>query len=182
MDIKVYKFFDKKSASFVDKSTADSGVTTLANKSAFNKIKQNKQSAEELCKPIITKFLKKNTYSTFKDNIWGADLADMQLINMFNNRIRFLFCVIDIYSKYACLVPLKDKKGVTIASVFQKVLDKSDCKPNKIWVDKGSKFYNRSMKLWLKDNYIEMYSTHNQEKSVAAERFITNLKLKFISI
>ena len=126
MDIKVYKFFDKMSASLVDKSAAGSGGTALANKSAFNKIKQNEQSAEELYKPIITKFKKKNIYSTFKDNIWGADLADMQLINMFNNGIRFLFCAIDIYSKYACLVPLKDKKGLTIVSVFQKVLDKSD--------------------------------------------------------
>ena len=87
-------------------------------------------------------------------------------------------CVIDIFSKYAWVVPLKDKKGISIANAFQKILDKSECKPNKIWVDKGSGFYNNSFKIWLKDNDIELYSIHNEGKSVAAERFITTLKNK----
>ena len=64
-------------------------------------------------------------YSAFKDNIWGADLADMQLISKFNERFRFLLCVIDIFSKYAWVVPLKDKKGVSIAKAFQKLLHDS---------------------------------------------------------
>ena len=68
----------------------------------------------------------------FKDNTWGADLADMQLISKFNKRFRFLLCVIDIFSKYAWVVPLKDKKGVSTVDVFQKILDKSGRKPNKI--------------------------------------------------
>ena len=84
----VYKFFDKK--------TKCSGVT-FANKS----IPQNKQLAEELHKPIIRKFKRREVYSAFKDNIWAADLADMQLISKFNKGFRFLLCVIDIYSKYA---------------------------------------------------------------------------------
>ena len=68
--------------------------------------------------------------------------------------------MIDIFSKYAWVVPLKDKKGVTIDNAFQKVLNKSDRKPNKIWADKGSEFYNISFKKWLKINiYIETYST-----------------------
>ena len=75
-----------------------------------------------------------------------ADLADMQLISTFNKGFRFLFCVIDIFSKYAWVVPLKDKKGVSIVDAFQKISDDSDRKPNKIWVDKGSKFYNNSFK------------------------------------
>ena len=70
----------------------------------------------------------------------------MQLINKFNKGIRYLLCVIDIFSKYACVIPLKDKKGVTIVNAFQNVLDKSDRKPDKIWVDKGSEFYNSSFK------------------------------------
>ena len=70
----------------------------------------------------------------------------MQLINKFNKGIRYLLCVIDIFSKYACVIPLKDKKGVTIVNTFQNVLDKSDRKPDKIWVDKGSEFYNSSFK------------------------------------
>ena len=73
----------------------------------------------------------------------------MQLINKFNKGFLFLLSIIDIYSKYAWVIPLKDKKGITITNAFQKILDKSNCKPNKIWVDKGSEFYNRSMKSWL---------------------------------
>ena len=97
----------------------------------------------------------------------------MQLISKFNKRIRFLLCVIDIFSKYAWVVPLKDKKGIGIVNAFQKILKESDRKPNKIWVDKGSEFYNNSFKKWLKDYYIEMYSIHNEGKSVATERFRT---------
>ena len=85
-------------------------------------------------------------YSSFKDKIWGADLADMQLISKFNKRFTFLLCVADIFSKYAWIVPLKDKKGVSIVNTFQKLLDDSKRKPNKTWVDKRSEFYNRSVK------------------------------------
>ena len=161
----VYKFFDKK--------IKGSGFT-LANKS----IPQNEQLAEELHKPIIRKFKRKEVYSAFKDHIWAADLAYMQLISNFNKGSRFLLCVIDIYSKYAWVVPLKDKKGVSIVNAFQSILKKSNRKPNKIWVDKGSEFYNRSMKSWLEKNDIEMYSTHNEGKSVVAERFIRTIKNK----
>ena len=103
----------------------------------------------------------------------------MQLIRKFNKGFRFLLCVIYIFSKYAWVVPLKDKKGVTITNAFQKILKESNRrKPNKIWVDKGSEFYNNSFKKWLKDNDIEMYSIHNEGKSVVAERFIRTLKTK----
>ena len=102
----------------------------------------------------------------------------MQLISRFNKGFRFLLCVIDIFSKYAWVVPLKDKKGISIVNAFQKILKKSDRKPNKIWVDKRSEFYNNSFKKWLKDNDIEMYSIHNERKSVVAERFIRKLKTK----
>ena len=79
-------------------------------------------------------------YPSFKDNIWDADLADMQLIRAFNKKLRFLLCVIDLFSKYAWGLPLKDKKGVTIANAFQNILNDSKRKLNKIWVDKGSEF------------------------------------------
>ena len=102
----------------------------------------------------------------------------MQLISEFNKGFRFLLCVIDIFSKYAWVVPLKDKKGVSIVNAFQKILDDSKRKPNKISVDKESEFYNRSMKSWLQDNDIAMNSTHNEGKSVVAERFIRTLKSK----
>ena len=80
------------------------------------------------------------------------------------------------YSKYAWVVPLKDKKGVSIVTAFQSTLKQSTRKPNKIWVDKGSEFYNASFKKWLQDNDIVMYSTNNEGKSVVAERFIRTLK------
>ena len=83
--------------------------------------------------------------------------------------------MIYIFSRYARVVPLKDEKGASIVNAFQKVLDKSKRKPNNIWVDKGSEFYNSSFKTWLKDNDIEMYSTYNEGKSVVAERFISTL-------
>ena len=102
----------------------------------------------------------------------------MQLISKFNKGFRFLLCVIDIFSKYVWVVPLKDKKGASIVNALQKILKKSDRKPNKIWVDKGSKFYNNSFKKWLKDDDIEMYSIHNEGKLVVAEISIRTLKNK----
>ena len=102
----VYKFFDKKSKG--------DGIK--------NEIKQNQQLAKELHEPIIRKFKKRKVYSTFKDNICGADLADMQLISKFNKGFRFLLCVIDIFSKYAWVVPLKDKKGASTVIAFEKNL------------------------------------------------------------
>ena len=73
---------------------------------------------------------------------------------------------------------MKNKKGIAISNAFHKILKESNRKQNKIWVDKGSKFYNSSVKKWLKDNNIEMYSIHNERKSVVAERFIRTLKTK----
>ena len=102
----------------------------------------------------------------------------MQLISNFNKGFRFLLCVIDIFSKYAWVIPLKDKKGVSNVSAFQKILGDSNRKPNKIQVEKGSEFYNNCFKKWLKDNEIEMYSIHNEGKSVVAERFIRTSKTK----
>ena len=74
----------------------------------------------------------------------------MQLISKFNKGFRFLLCVIDIFSKYAWVVPLKDKKGISIVYTFQKILKESDRKPNKTWVNKGSEFYNSSFKKLVK--------------------------------
>ena len=159
----VYKFFDLK--------VSGSGAKLIP---------ESKQLANELHKPITRKFEKRKVYSTFKDNIWGVDLADMQLLSKYNKGIRFLLCVIDIFSKYAWVVSLKDKKGISIVKAFQNILKQSNSKrkPNKIWVDKGSEFYNAYFKKWLRDNDVVMYSTHNEGKSVVAERFIRALKSK----
>ena len=86
--------------------------------------------------------------------------------------------LIDIFGKYAWVVPLKDKKGITITNAFQNILKESNRIPNKEWVEKETEFYNSSFRKWLKDNDIEMYSIHNEGKSVVAERFIRTLKTK----
>ena len=157
----VYKFFDSKVSG-----------------SSVKLISENEQLTNELHKPIIMKFEKRKVYSTFTDNIWGVDLADMPLLSKYNKGIRFLLCVIDIFSKYARVVPLKDKKGISIVKAFQIILKQSNKKTNKIWVDKGSEFYNAYFKKWLRDNDIVMYSTHNEGKPVIVERFIKTLKSK----
>ena len=153
-------------------------VISKVSESGAKLIPENEQLANELHKPIIRKLEKRKVYSTFKDNIWGVNLADMQLLSKYNKGIRFLLCVIDIFSKYAWVVPLKDKKGISIVKAFQGILKQSNRKPNKIWVDKVSEFYNAYFKKWLRDNDTVMYSTHNEGKSVVAERFIRTLKSK----
>ena len=155
----VYKFFDKTSQG--------KGLA-----------KENVPLANELHKPIIKKFNKRKVYSSFKDNIWDVNVTDMQLLSKFNEGFSFLLFVIDIFSKYAWVIPLKDKKCISIVNAFQIILKESNRKPNKIWVDKGSKFYNSSFTKWLKDNDIEMYSTNNEGKSAIAERFTGTLENK----
>ena len=97
----VYEFFDKKSK--------ESGL-----KENQGNFLQNSQLADELHKPIIRKFKKRKVYSSFKDKIWGVDLAYMQLISKHSKGIGYLLCVIDLLSKYAWVVPLKDKKRTSI--------------------------------------------------------------------
>ena len=107
----VYKFFDKKSSG--------SGITN----------ESNYQLANELHKPIIKKFKKRKVYSSFRDNIWGIDLADMQSLSKYNKGIKYLLCTIDILSKYAWHIPLKEKRGISIVNAFQKLISKH--KPKK---------------------------------------------------
>ena len=96
----VYKFFDKKSSG--------SGIDN----------EPNYQLANELHKPIIRKFKKRKVYSSFRDNIWGVDLADMQSLSKYNKGIKYLLCAIDLFSKYVWVIPLKDKKGTSIVNGF----------------------------------------------------------------
>ena len=102
----------------------------------------------------------------------------MQINKKFNKGICFLLCVIDISSKYTWVITLKDKKGITITNAFQKILNESNRKLNKIGVDKGSEFYNGSMKSFFQNNNIDMNSTHNEGKFSATKKFIRTLKNK----
>ena len=163
MDIKgkppmVYNFFDKK--------VPGSGIDMNANNEHPLDLATQKL-AKELHKQIVRKLKKTTVYSRSKDNIWSANLADMQLITTFNKRFRFFLCIINIFSRYAWVVPLKGKKGATVTNDFQKNLKESkdvaraspkdvgraspkDLNQNKIWVDKGSDFYNNSFKKMVK--------------------------------
>ena len=119
----VYKFFDKKSM----------GSGTVEPSSLERIVKDGSLIlADELHKPAIKKFNKRKVYSQFKDNIWGADLADMQALSKKNKDIKYLLCAIDLFSKYAFVVPLKDKKGISIVNAFNKIIKQSNRKPNKI--------------------------------------------------
>ena len=131
----VYKFFDKKSKG--------SGIIN----------EPNYQLANELHKPIIRKFKKRKVYSSFRDNIWGVDLADMQSLSKYNKKIKYLLCAINLFSKYAWVIPVRDKKGTSIVNAFQQIITKG-IKPNKIWVDQCSEFCNQSFKDFLKINNI----------------------------
>ena len=162
-----YKFFDKKSTA--EPSSLERMGSGIASSSIL---------ADALHKPVIKKFNKRKVYSQFKDNIWGVDLADMQSLSRKNKGIKYLFCAIDLYSKYAFVIPLKDKKGISIVNAFNKIIKQSNRKPNKIWVDQGGEFYNNVFKKSLSDNDIIMYLTCNEGKSVVAVRFIRTLKNK----
>ena len=153
----VYKFFDKKSTG--------SGIKSMS----------NKKIADELQQPIISKFKRWRVYSSFKDNIWAVDLADMQLISKYNRGIRFLLWEIDLFIKYAWIVPERSKKELLL---LMSVSDKLKRKPNKIWIDQDSESYNNSFKKLLKENNIEMHSTYNEGNSGLAERFLKTLKNK----
>ena len=150
----VYKFFDKKSKG--------SGIIN----------EPNYQLANELHKPIIRKFKKRKVYSSFRDTIWGVDLANMQSLSKYNKGNKYLLRAIGLFSKYVWFVPLKYKKRTSIVNAFQKTIS-GGRKPNKVQFDPGSEFYSNSFKCFLNINNIEMYSTYNEGKSVLAERFIS---------
>ena len=174
----VYTIFDKKSTA---EPTAKPRALARTD-SGFKKLKNTARNssilADERRQPIIRKFNKRKVYSQFKDNIWGVNLADMQSLSRKNKTIKYPFCAIDLYSKYAFVIPLKDKKGISIVNAFNKIIKQSNRKPNKIWVHQGGEFYNNVFEKWLSDNDINMYSTYNEGKSVVAERFIRTLRNK----
>ena len=105
----------------------------------------------------------------------------MQSLSRYDKGFKYLLCAIDLFSKYVWVIPIKDKRGTSIVNAFKKIISKGQKKPNKIWVDQGSEFYNQSFKDFLKINNIEMYSTFNEGKSVVAERFIRTLKNKIFN-
>ena len=102
---------------------------------------------------MIRKSKRRKVYSSFRDNIWGTYLANMQSLSKCYKGIKYLLCAIDFFSKYAWFIPIKDKKGISIVNEFKKIISDGR-KPNKLWVDKGSEYYNKSFKDFLKINKV----------------------------
>ena len=99
-----------------------------------------------------------------------------------NENVKYLLFVIDVFTKYAWVKPLKDKKGKTVLNAFIEVVNEYNSKPNKLWVDQGREFYSKHMQEWLENHDILMYYTHNEGKSVIAETFIKTLKTKIYNL
>ena len=107
------------------------------------------------------------------DKIWAADLADMRALSKENEGVNFLLLVIDTFSKYGWIVPLKDKKGETIVKALKEIFKESGRRPEKLWTDKGREFFNKDVR-----DLVYLYATENEEKSSIAERWIRTMKEK----
>ena len=133
------------------------------------------QLAEELHKPIIRKFAKRKVVVKGVDEIWAADLVEMQRFSDWNKGIKYLLMVIDVFSKFGWIEPLQNKKGETVAAAFEKIF-KSGREPRLLWTDRGKEFYNKNVNQLLAKKNIKLYSTENEEKSSIAERFNRTIK------
>ena len=131
--------------------------------------------ADELHAPIKRNFTRRRVITNHIDEIWAADLVEMQQFSKWNKGYKYLLMVIDIFSKYGWIVPLKDKKGESVTEAFKSIFNKGR-KPQYLWVDKGKEFYNKHLKDLLDKNGIQMYSTENEEKSSVVERWNRTIK------
>ena len=145
---------------------------------------QQQLLAKEVFSPQITKFRRVRIIPLYKDETWSADLIDKSSLSKYNNNYKFILTVIDIFTKYAWAIPLKNKSGLSITNGFKLVLGENpqggskSRKPAKLWVDRGSEFYNKTFKSLLKEyetgkaaSGIELYSTYSDLKAVFIERF-----------
>ena len=150
----------------------------------MEKQQQQQLLAKEVFSPQITKFKRQRIIPLYKDETWSADLIDKSSLSKYNNNYKFILTVIDIFTKYAWAIPLKNKSGLSKTNGFKIVLSESpqggseSRKPEKLWVDRGSEFYNKTFKSLLKEyetgkaaSGIELYSTYSDLKAVFIERF-----------
>ena len=132
--------------------------------------------AQELNKPRRVCFQRRRVHVKGIDLIWSADLVDMSAFSKDNHGVKYLPAIIDVFSKYACIMPLKTETGKNITKAFDYIIKGIVRKPCRLWVDKGTEFYNKTFKKYLEESSIHMYSTHNERKAVVAERFNRTLK------
>ena len=141
----------------------------------------SQQLAEELHKPITRNFRKRRVISYGVDKIWTADLVEIQKYSKWNKGIKDLLMVIDVFSKYGWIEPLKDKKTESVSLAFEHIFKKRKRKPEKLWTDKGSEFISKHFKDFLKKHNIMLYHTQNEEKSSIVERWNKTMKNKMFS-
>ena len=147
---------------------------------SINNVENQQQQqllAKEVFSPQITKFRRQRIIPLYKDETWSADLIDKSSLSKYNNDYKFILTVIDIFTKYAWAIPLKNKSGLSITNGFKIVLSEhpqggsEPRKPEKLWVDRGSEFYNKTFKSLLKEYETKLYSTYSDLKTVFIERF-----------
>ena len=129
---------------------------------------QQQLLAKEVFSPQITKFRRERIIPLYKDETWSADLIEKSSLNKYNNNYKFILTFIDIFKKYAWAIPLKNKSSLSITNGFKIVLSEHR-KPENLWVDRGSEFYNKTFKSLLKEYETELYSTYSDLKAVFIE-------------
>ena len=115
-------------------------VYKIFNKKTGSGKSVNEQLAKILYKPVIKKFQKGKVYARFKDNIWTSELAEIESLSSKNKNVKYLLCVIDFFTKYVCVKPLKDTKGKAAINAFIEIVNESNHKPKKVWLVKEENF------------------------------------------
>ena len=126
---------------------------------------------KEIFSPIKKNFERIKIVTHYKDECWSIDLIDRTSLSVYNKGYKFILTCIDNHTKYAWAVGLKNKQGKTISDAFKDIILKSKRKPDRVWSDRGKEFYNKTFLDYLKQNQIEIYSTHSDLKAVFIERF-----------
>ena len=127
--------------------------------------------AKEIFSPVVKKFDRIQIQTHYKDECWSIDLIDRSSLAKYNKNYKFIFTIIDNHTKFAWAIPLKDKSGKSTTTAFKKLIETSKRKPEKVWSNRGKEFYNKTFLDFLKQNEIQIYSTHSDLKAVFVERF-----------
>ena len=127
--------------------------------------------AKEIFSPVVKKFDRIQIQTHYKDECWSIDLIDRSSLAKYNKNYKFIFTIIDNHTKFAWAIPLKDKSGKSTTTAFKKLIETTKRKPEKVWSDRGKEFYNKTFLDFLKQNEIQIYSTHSDLKAVYVERF-----------
>ena len=165
------------SMNIINQEQLDNFVFNYGKEIMMEKQQQQQLLAKEVFSPQITKFRRERIIPLYEDEIWSADLIDKSPLTKYNNNYKFILTVIDIFTKYAWAIPLKNKSGLSITNGFKIVLSEhpqggsEPRKPEKLWVDRDSEFYNKTFKTLLKEYETKLYSTYSDLKAVFTERF-----------